>query len=185
MRSDGSGGDLLNLPAGGSKIPTSLATIHEGLHYIHMNGREVFRFATRVMVQATQEAVQAAQLTLDDIQLVIPHQANLRIIEAAARGLGIPLERCMINLDRYGNTSTASIPIAACEAVESGRLKAGDKVVFVGFGAGLTWGASVVQWSAPSEVKRKVRPERYRLLARLRSVLLRVIRHFEGLIWGK
>ena len=185
MRSDGSGGDLLNLPAGGSKIPTSLATIHEGLHYIHMNGRGVFRFATRVMVQATQEAVQAAQLTLDDIQLVIPHQANLRIIEAAARGLDIPLERCMINLDRYGNTSTASIPIAACEAVESGRLKAGDKVVFVGFGAGLTWGASVVQWSAPSEVKRKVRPERYRLLARLRSVLLRVVRHFEGLIWGQ
>jgi len=185
MRSDGSGADVLNLPAGGSKIPASLATIHEGLHYIHMNGREVFRFATRVMVQATQEALQAAQLTLDDIQLVIPHQANIRIIEAAARGLGIPLERCMINLDRYGNTSTASIPIAACEAVESGRLKAGDKVLFVGFGGGLTWGASVVQWSAPSEVKRKVRPEQYRLLARLRSVLLRVIRHLEGLIWGK
>ena len=94
MRSDGSGGDVLSVPAGGSRTPTSLASVTNGQHYIHMNGREVFRFAARVMVQATHEVVAAAQLTLDDIQLIIPHQANLRIIQAAARGLEVPIERC-------------------------------------------------------------------------------------------
>ena len=185
MRSDGSGGDLLSVPAGGSRFPASAATIYDGLHWIQMNGREVFRFATRVMAQATREAVEAAQLKIDDIQLIIPHQANYRIIEAAARSLEIPLDRCVINVDRYGNTSTASIPIATCEAIQNDRLKPGDKVVFVGFGGGLTWGAAVALWSGPFPDGRKISPARYQRRARLRSAVLRLARQIDGLIWGR
>jgi 3-oxoacyl-[acyl-carrier-protein] synthase-3 len=186
MRSDGSGGDLLSLPAGGSRLPASAATVADGQHYIHMNGREVFRFATRVMSQATQEAVQKANLQMDDIKLVIPHQANQRIIEAAARQLNLPMERVVMNVCSYGNTSTASIPIATCEATETGRLQAGDRIVFVGFGAGLTWGAAVVEWSGPILAKRKRRlPASYRAWAKVRSALNRLIRRIEGLIWGR
>jgi 3-oxoacyl-[acyl-carrier-protein] synthase-3 len=185
MRSDGSGGNLLCIPAGGSRLPTSATTVKDNLHFIQMNGREVFRFATRVMVQATQEVIEAANLDLDDISLLIPHQANQRIIESAARGLNISMDRVMVNLNRYGNTSTASIPIATCEAIEQGRLKPGDHVAFVGFGAGLTWGAAVVKWSSPFPSRRKVQPQTYRHLARLRSIILRFIRLIEGLIWGR
>jgi 3-oxoacyl-[acyl-carrier-protein] synthase-3 len=185
MRSDGSGGDLLVIPAGGSRHPTTAETVQERLHYIQMNGREVFRFATRVLAQATEEALEIANLTKDDIQLVIPHQANQRIIETALRNLKMPMDRCVINLDRYGNTSTASIPIAVCEAVDDGRLKSGDKVVFVGFGAGLTWGASVVVWNGPGEGARLVLPASYRAYARLRSFLKRVLRRVEAIIWGR
>ena len=185
MRSDGSGGDLLSLPAGGSRWPATVDTVTNGLHYIHMDGRGVFRFATRVMAQATQEAVEKAQLDVEDIGIIIPHQANKRIIEAAARNLKIPLERCYLNLDRYGNTSTASIPIATCEAVQQGRLKPGDKVVFVGFGGGLTWGAAVAEWSGPFPGVRRVLPWRYRIYARLRSIVLRFLRRIDALIWGR
>jgi 3-oxoacyl-[acyl-carrier-protein] synthase-3 len=185
MRSDGSGGDLLSVPAGGSRIPTSIDSVNQGLHYIQMNGREVFRFATRVMSSATEEAVEAAHLNLADIQLIVPHQANQRIIEAAARSLDFPMERVMVNLDRYGNTSTASIPVATCEAIEQGRIKPGGNIVFVGFGAGLTWGSAVVQWTGPFPSRGRVRPSRYRRVARLRSIVLRVIRQIEGLIWGR
>ena len=185
MRSDGSGGDSLCIPAGGSRMPTTFDTVHNGLHYIHMNGREVFRFATRVMAQATREAVEASQLEMDDIQIVIPHQANRRIIEAAARGLEIPMERVAVNLNHYGNTSTASIPLAACEAFEKGQLSNGDYVALVGFGAGLTWGSIVLQWTGPFPTGRKVWPQRYRWLAKLRSMLRRLIRHIEGMIWGR
>ncbi len=185
MRSDGSGGDLLIVPAGGSHMPASLETVTNGWHFIHMKGREVFRFATRVMAQATEEAVRKAGLSLDDIRWVIPHQANQRIIEAALRELNIPMERCVINLDRYGNTSTASIPIAACEAVEQGCLKPGDPVVFVGFGAGLTWGAAVALWSGPRPAVRKVRPTRWPFYARLRSWLKRLWRRLEAFLWGR
>jgi 3-oxoacyl-[acyl-carrier-protein] synthase III len=185
MHSDGSGGDLLSVPAGGSQLPASIYTVTEKLHYIQMNGREVFRFAVRVMAQATQEVLKMAQMTLDDIKLIIPHQANQRIIEAALHSLKIPVERCMIDLDRYGNTSTASIPIATCEAVEQGRIKAGDKIVFVGFGAGLTWGAAVAIWSGPVPTVHKVWPLRYRFYARLRSIFLRILRRIDALIWGR
>ena len=185
MRSDGSGEDLLSLPAGGSRLPASLETVKKGLHYIHMNGREVFRFATRVMVQSTHETLKAAGLDIDDIHLVIPHQANQRILEAAARGLNIPMERMVTNLDRYGNTSTASIPIATCEAINQGRLNPGDNVVFVAFGGGLTWGAAVAKWRSPFPVRYKVRPQRYQFWARLRSLLNRFQRYIEGLIWGR
>ena len=185
LHSDGSGGDLLTLPAGGSKFPATAATVQDGLHFIQMDGKGVFRFATRVMARATKEAIEKAGLTVDDLDLVVPHQANMRIIDAAARGLKMPMEKFMVNLDRYGNTSTASIPIATVEAFESGRLKEGDKVVFVGFGAGLTWGALAAEWSGPRPVERKVHHGWYLFLARIRSVLLRLVRIVEGLLWGR
>jgi 3-oxoacyl-[acyl-carrier-protein] synthase III len=185
MRSDGSGGDLLSLPAGGSHMPASSETVLNHQHTIHMNGREVFRFATRVIAQATREVVAAADLKIKDVQLVIPHQANLRIIEAAMRGLEIPLDQCFINIERYGNTSTASIPIAACEAIQQGRLQAGDNIVFVGFGAGLTWGAGLVQWSGPFLPHRHIYPASYRMWVSVRSQLLRLVRRIEGWIWGR
>jgi len=173
------------VPGGGSRFPASTETVRERLHYIQMNGREVFRFATRVMAQSTLEALEAAHLTLDEINLVVPHQANMRIIEAALRTLKFPAERCVINLERYGNTSTASIPIATCEALRDGRLKPGDKVVFTGFGAGLTWGAAVVLWSGPFPRVRRVLPIRYRLYARFRSLVRRLMRRLDALILGR
>lgn len=185
LRSDGSGGKLLILQAGGSKHPATEATVQNGQHFIEMDGREVFRFATRVMAQATREALARAGLGVEDTKWIIPHQANIRIIEAAARGLKLPMDRFIVNLEQYGNTSTASIPIATVEAVEDGRLQVGDKVVFVGFGAGLTWGALVAEWSGPLPAEKKVYPSRYRVWARLRSILRRAIRFIEGLIWGR
>ncbi len=184
MKSDGSGGDLLTLPAGGSFMPASAETVLNKQHTIHMNGREVFRFATRVIAQATREAVAAAQLKIENVQLVIPHQANLRIIEAAMRGLEIPMEQCFINIERYGNTSTASIPIATCEAIQQGRLQSGDNMVFVGFGAGLTWGATLVRWTGPFLPHRHIYPASYRLWVAIRSRLLRLVRRIEGWLWG-
>jgi len=166
-------------------MPANLNTVQNGQHFIRMNGREVFRFATRVMTQATLEVVQKANLTLQDVQIIIPHQANQRIIETAAKNLNFPPEKIISNIHRYGNTSTASVPIATCEAIQEGRLKAGDTVVFVGFGAGLTWGAVLARWSGPLPVKKRVYPRRYRWFARLRSRLLRLWRRLEGLLWGK
>jgi 3-oxoacyl-[acyl-carrier-protein] synthase-3 len=184
MHSDGSGGDSLIVQGGGSKHPATEATVNAGMHYIEMDGREVFRFATRVMAQATREALETAEIDLDDVTWIIPHQANIRIIEAAARGLKMPIERFIVTLDRYGNTSTASIPIATVEAINDGRIQPGDQVVFVGFGAGLTWGALAAEWTGPLPTERKVYPRRYRLWARIRSFLRRVVRIIEGLIWG-
>jgi 3-oxoacyl-[acyl-carrier-protein] synthase-3 len=184
MHSDGSGCDLLTVQGGGSRHPATEATIKSGYHYIHMDGREVFRFATRVMAQATRETLEAAGLTLEDVQWIIPHQANYRIIESAARGLKIPMDQFVVNVDRYGNTSTASIPIATCEAIEKGQIQAGDKIVFVGFGAGLTWGALTAEWSGPLPVETRIYPLQYRVLGRVRSLLLRLLRFIEGLIWG-
>jgi len=149
IRADGSGGELLILPAGGSHQPPTLDTVATGQHYVRMNGREVFRFATRVMDEATRKVVADAGLTLQDVDLFIPHQANLRIIQAAVRALKMPMDKFFVNLERYGNTSGASIPIALCEAVDAGRLNPGDHLVMVGFGAGLTWAASVIQWGVP------------------------------------
>ena len=185
MHSDGSGGDSLILPAGGSKHPATEATVQAGKHYIEMDGNEVFRFATRVMAQATKEALEIAEVDLDTVKWIIPHQANIRIIAAAARGLKMSLDRFIVNLDRYGNTSTASIPIATVEAVEDGRLQPGDRIVFVGFGAGLTWGALAAEWTGPLPSEKKVYPRRYRFWARVRSFLLRVARIIEGVIWGR
>jgi 3-oxoacyl-[acyl-carrier-protein] synthase-3 len=185
LRSDGSGADLLHIPAGGSSIPASPESVSNGQHYIHMNGREVFRFATRVMAQVTGEAVKKANITMEDVDLIIPHQANSRIIEAAARQMKMPIEKFMVNVDRYGNTSAASIPIATCEALQASRLNQGDKVVFVGFGGGLTWGAMVVEWSGPFPHVQKIRNIRYyRVRARIWSILRRLGRRIETLLWG-
>jgi 3-oxoacyl-[acyl-carrier-protein] synthase III len=188
MRSDGSGGNLLSVPAGGSRHPASPETVEHNLHTIQMDGRKVFRFATRVMASATREVVAGAGLTLDDIELFVPHQANLRIIEGAARDLKLPLDRFMVNIERYGNTSSASIPIAVCEAVEQGSIRPRDHVVLVGFGAGLTWGALVVEWvdtRRPAPASRRRKLSLWTLLARLRSMLVRVWRRIEGLLWGR
>ena len=159
VRSDGSGGDLLIIPAGGSKLPTSAETVLRNQHTIQMDGSEVFRFGTRVVDKAAREVVERAGLTLDDIELFIPHQANLRIIRAGARTLGVDESRIFVNLDKYGNTSSASIPLALCEAVESGRLRSGDHLVLIGFGAGLAWAAAAVQWGPPPAPRKRTLPE--------------------------
>jgi len=181
LGADGSGGDLLCLPAGGSREPASHHTVAEGLHYLKMKGREVFRFAVRAMPAATRQVLEQAGLTLSDLKLVIPHQANQRIIEASTRALGLPPEAVFSNLERYGNTSAASIPIALCEAVEQGRIQRDDLVVCVGFGAGLTWGAAAIRWSAPLPPAPPSRWKKawYRLLYRyaaLRSLVRRFLR---------
>ena len=185
MHSDGSGGDFLSVPAGGSAHPASDITIHTGMHFIHMNGKEVFRFATRVMASATMEAVIKSGWKIEDLALIIPHQANSRIIDAAARGLKLPIEKFMVNVDLYGNTSTASIPIASVEAIQSGRLKAGDKVVFVGFGAGLTWGALAAEWTGPLPSEHIINVEWYKPWVRIRSLVRRILRLFVGSILGR
>jgi 3-oxoacyl-[acyl-carrier-protein] synthase-3 len=187
MRSDGSGGDLLSLPAGGSKLPATSETIARKQHTIHMNGREVFRFAARAMTSATREASQRAGWRIEDVDLVVPHQANLRIIETAARALRLSSDRMMVNIERYGNTSAASIPVAICEAFEQGRIRPDDRLVLVAFGAGLTWGALALQWVTPERPLSGTDRRRRRILAvfaRLRSLARRVVRYLEGLMWG-
>ncbi|MEA3345304.1 MAG: 3-oxoacyl-[acyl-carrier-protein] synthase III C-terminal domain-containing protein [Chloroflexota bacterium] len=119
------------------------------MHYLQMDGRKIFRFATRIIPQATREVLDRVGLPLEHLELLIPHQANQRIIEASAQHLGIPVERFFTNLARYGNTSAASIPIALCEALEAEQVQAGDHLALVGFGAGLTWDAAVIEWSQP------------------------------------
>jgi len=149
LGADGSGAELLILPAGGSRHPATPETTANGMHYLQMDGHKVFRFATRIIPQATREALDRVRLPLEHLELVIPHQANQRIIEASAQRLGLPMERFFTNLSHYGNTSTASIPIALCEALEAGRVQAGDHLALVGFGAGLTWGAAIIEWGQP------------------------------------
>jgi 3-oxoacyl-[acyl-carrier-protein] synthase-3 len=148
MGSDGSGGELLWIPGGGSRQPASVESVEAAQHFIRMNGKEVYRFAVSAAPRASRQAVQQAGLTMEEIDLFIPHQANVRIILSAAGALGIPPERTFVNVDRYGNTSAASIPIALCEAVEEGRVHPGAHVLLAGFGGGLTWGASVLRWAA-------------------------------------
>ena len=185
MHSDGSGAEALSVPASGSTHPASEITLHTGMHFIHMDGKEVFRFATRVMAQASLEVIEKSGWKLEDVSLIVPHQANSRIIEAAGRSLKLPPEKFMVNLDRYGNTSTASIPIATVEAASLGRLKPGDKVVFVGFGAGLTWGALAAEWSGPLPSEHYITAEWYKPWARVRSRLRRIWRALEGLLFGR
>lgn len=187
MRSDGSGGSLLSIPAGGSRRPATAETVSKKQHYIQMNGREVFRFATKVMADATRQVAEKAKLRIEDLSIIIPHQANRRIIEAAARGLDLPMDRFFVNLERYGNTSSASIPMAAFEAVEAGRIAPGDRVVMVGFGAGLTWGAMAIEWVAPERKISPAKRQQRRLQARmagLRSIYRRLVRWIEGLLFG-
>jgi len=147
LGADGAGGPLIILPAGGSRLPASFDTIERGEHYLRMNGREVFKFAVRLIPRAIQEAVDRAGLTLEDVDWFIPHQANIRIIDAAAGRLGQPREKFFVNVERYGNTSSASVPVALYEAVRAGQIRRGDVVVLVAFGGGLTWGSTALRWT--------------------------------------
>lgn len=146
LGADGTLAELLYIPAGGSTEPPTEAVIREKRHFVQMAGREVFKVAVRRMAQACHQALGKAGLRAHDIDLLVPHQANLRIINATAGEAGIPLEKLVINVDRYGNTSAATIPIALVEAEQSGRLKPGMVVLLVSFGSGFTWGAVVVRW---------------------------------------
>jgi 3-oxoacyl-[acyl-carrier-protein] synthase-3 len=145
LGSDGSGGGHLILPGGGAVNPPNQQTLDMGMHKLRMNGREVFKFATRVLGRALREVISEAGLQTEDIDLFIPHQANARIIESAARAVNLPEEKVFVNIDKYGNTSAASIPIALCEAFEEGRAKVGDTIALVAFGAGLTWASAVIK----------------------------------------
>ncbi|MGL4555164.1 MAG: 3-oxoacyl-ACP synthase III family protein [Gemmataceae bacterium] len=145
MGADGSGGDLLNRPAGGSRMKLSPEVIAAGLHYMHMDGRAVFRWAVAILCDTIQDVLRAAGLTPEDVDLYIPHQANIRIINAAIDVLHIPRGKVYNNLDRYGNTSAGSVPLAMDEAVAEGRLRPGQKVMLSGFGAGLAWGTALIQ----------------------------------------
>ncbi|WP_440118792.1 beta-ketoacyl-ACP synthase III [Paenibacillus sp. QZ-Y1] len=146
LGAEGAGGSLLQMEGGGSRLPASAETVANKKHYIYMNGREVFKFAVRVMGTATVEVLRKAGLDRTDVDLFVPHQANIRIIQSAMQRLELPEEKVVVNVDKYANTSAASIPLALVEAAEEGRMKAGDTVLMVGFGGGLTWGASVLVW---------------------------------------
>ncbi len=142
------GAYMIWLPAGGAKAPPSPGTIARGEHYIRMEGNQTYRFATKTMATTALESIRRSGIDPADVELFIPHQANVRIIEAVAKGLGLPMDRMYVNLDRYGNTSAASVPIALAEAVNEGRLSVGDHVTLVAFGAGFTSGAVTIQWTA-------------------------------------
>jgi len=143
LGSDGSGAEHLIIPVGGVAQPTTEATLAQEKGGLRMNGREVFKFATRVLGTSLQQALGKADLTVDDIDLLVPHQANARIIDLAAREVGVPLEKVVVNVDRYGNTSAASVPLALSEAFDAGRVAPGDTLALVAFGAGLTWAAAI------------------------------------------
>jgi len=146
LHSDGSLVHLLEMPAGGSLMPPSQETVEKRLHTIHMSGNDVFKYAVRAMESVAVEALEAAGRKPEDLSLLVPHQANYRIIDATARRLGVSMDRVFVNLDRYGNTSAASIPLALDEARRSGRIHDGDLVEMVTFGGGFTWAAAVVEW---------------------------------------
>jgi 3-oxoacyl-[acyl-carrier-protein] synthase-3 len=150
LRSDGSGYDLLGIPTVGSCDITFMREDHK-IHKMHMNGAEVYKFATKIVGESILESLTEAGLTLNDVKLIVPHQANDRILQAAARSLKVESSLFYSAVARYGNTSAASIPIALCEAVEAGKIKDKDNIVFVGFGGGLTWAAMTVQWGFPRE----------------------------------
>jgi 3-oxoacyl-[acyl-carrier-protein] synthase-3 len=148
MTTEPQGAYMIWLPAGGSKAPPSAGTISRGEHYVRMEGRETYRFATKTMATTALESIRRSGLQPGDIDLFVPHQANVRIIEAVAKGLDLPMDKMFINLDKYGNTSAASVPIALAEAVNEGRVKVGDNVTIVAFGAGFTSGAVTIEWTA-------------------------------------
>lgn len=183
LHSDGSGADHLYAHSG-------MRDTWQGVQpeqSLVMNGREVFRFASRAMVQATEEVLDNAGLSIEDVDMIVPHQANMRIIQSAARGLNLPVERFVTNIERYGNTSTASIPIALTEAVGKGQVKPNDRIVLVGFGAGLTWGAAVLEWDVVPTARSRfteVLHEGWYIFAHLRSLVRRLLRLIEAIVWA-
>ncbi len=146
LGADGTGGDLLIQPAGGSRTPATLKSVEERQHFTRMNGREVFKFAVRIMEEAALTVLDQADLSKEDVDFFVPHQANLRILEAAAKRIGLQDDQYIVNLDRYGNMSSASVPVALHEAVRGGQIQSGDTVLLVAFGGGLTWASSVLRW---------------------------------------
>lgn len=188
LRADGSGGSSLMIPGGGSRTPASIDTVRDHQHCIHMDGKEVYRFATRVMASAVKDVAQMGGLDIEQLQVIVPHQANQRIIDSAARTLGIAEEKFVVNLDRYGNTSAASIPIAVCEAVAQGRIRPNDNLAMVGFGGGLTWGAALVKWDVTEKPEttfwHRARRRASYELAKVRSVVRRGVRQVEGMVYG-
>ncbi len=174
LGSDGSDWDALYYPSGGCANPFSEKVLRNREHYLRMDGRRIFKFATRKMAQAVTNVVRTSGLTWDDVELIIPHQANSRIIELAVRRLRVAPEKVMVNIDRYGNTSAASIPLALCDALEEGRLKSGDHVVLVGFGAGLTWAAAVLHWQPEKVAEEPISVEGWPLLSNLFQPATRV-----------
>ncbi len=148
LGSDGNAEDMMVIEAGGTRVPLTPQLMEERRNCFYMNGREVFKHAVRGMCESSEQAIAEAGLTKDDIQLVVPHQANVRIIESLAKRLELPIEKVFVNIDRYGNTSAASVPIALYEAVEQGFLHAGDNVLLTAFGGGLSWASAVVRWGA-------------------------------------
>jgi len=147
LGADGSGGPQLYLPAGGSRTPATADSVAERLHYVQMNGREVFKFATRVLVSSAEAVLAECGRTIEDVDVYVPHQANVRIIDYATKKLGIPEDRVVIDVDRYGNTSSGSIPLALVDARADGRLEPGRLVLMTGMGAGLTWGSGLIEWT--------------------------------------
>jgi 3-oxoacyl-[acyl-carrier-protein] synthase III len=143
LGADGGGGIHLSLPGSGSRRMEDAS--RNG--YVHMNGREVFKFATRVLVSSARDVLEECGVTVDAVDVYIPHQANVRIMDHAAQKLGIPRERMVVNVDRYGNTSSGSIPLALADAQQEGRLKEGNLVLMTGMGAGLTWGSALMEWT--------------------------------------
>ena len=198
LRADGSGSDMLYVRNNyheqpekmkGPNGPDGTAILEAPTTcpgYIQMNGREVFRFATRIMDRVSRDVMNKAGWQSDEVDIFVPHQANLRIIESASKSLAIPMEKFYCNIEHYGNTSAASIPIAICEAAAEGRLRPNDKMVMVGFGAGLTWGAAAVQWGLPRVMNRANRAmNRVRLgTSNVRTRARRALRRMEDKLFG-
>ncbi|WP_279222099.1 beta-ketoacyl-ACP synthase III [Heliophilum fasciatum] len=147
LGADGSGGKALSIPAGGTRMPVSEQTLKDRSHYVKMNGKEVYKFAVKAMDDASTIALEKAGWQPEDLDFLVPHQANQRIIDSAVKKLGIDPSRVEVNVDRYGNMSAASLPVALDEAVRAGKINAGDRIILVGFGAGLTWGSMAIQWA--------------------------------------
>jgi 3-oxoacyl-[acyl-carrier-protein] synthase III len=141
LGADGAGGESLWLPGSGSRI------FDDPDRFVKMNGREVFKFATRILVKSAEDVMERCGVTIDDVDVYVPHQANMRIIDHATKKLGVPSEKVVVNVDRYGNTSSGSIPLALADAAQDGRLKPGKLVLMTGMGAGLTWGSALIRWT--------------------------------------
>ena len=153
MGSDGALGDVLEIPAGGSGLPASAETVQARGHFIKMRGRELFKVAVRAMEDSLRRTLETTGIAADEIDMLIPHQANRRILDAVQARLGLPDEKVIVNIERYGNTSSASIPISLDEVVRAGRLRPGDHVGLVAFGGGATWGATLMRWTKPAPLK--------------------------------
>ena len=180
LGSDGSDWDALIAPAYGTAKPFSEQTLRNREQYLRMDGRRIFKFATRKMTDAVINVVRDSGLTWDDIDLVIPHQANARIIELATRRLKISPDKVMVNIGRYGNTSAASIPLALCDALDEGRLESGDHVVLIGFGAGLTWAAAVLHWQPEKTAEEAILVEDWPAL----SSLFQPVAKVRNVVWS-